>query len=64
MPAVHLTQEQFVEANELIFRTRELLAEMRISFSDRERFLAARHEWKQKTDRLNSILPPVTEPLD
>jgi hypothetical protein len=64
MPAVHLTQEQFVEANELIFRTRELLAEMRLSFDDPERFLAARHEWKQKSDRLNAILSPATEPPD
>lgn len=60
----NMTQEQLREAEALIGRTGELLVEMRASFGDRERFLAARYEWKQKTDRLDAILPPATEPLD
>jgi hypothetical protein len=64
MADVKLTQEQAREADELIKRNRELLHEMSVSFDDPERFLAARYEWKQKSDRLDAILPPVTEPLD
>jgi len=52
-----MTREQLAEANELFNRTRELADEMRASLGDQRRFFALRDEWKQKTDRLDAILP-------
>jgi hypothetical protein len=60
--SARLRREPMVD--ELIGQTRELLAEIRISFDDPERYFSARSEWKRKSDRLNAILPAETEPLD